>query len=129
MGNSFDERLSRRGQAAPRALEEEHSAGSAALPRCSHTMVEGARFQQRGFPARNAQHFQRLDHASDAERGVLDRLDLEHVPAAGNEIADLPRGLFARKVADRLAVVADELVAKDTCHGPLHRTHPTALFG
>ena len=93
-------------------------------------MAEAVRFQQRVFPARNAQHFARqLDDALHAERAVLDRLDLEHVPAAGNEIADLPRGLFARKVADRLAVVADELVAKDTCHCPLHRTHPTALSG
>ena len=71
----------------------------------------------------------RLDDASYVERRVLDRADLEDVTAAGNEVADRPRVLFARELADRLAALADELVAEDPCHRPLHRLHPTPVPG
>jgi hypothetical protein len=75
------------------------------------------------------EHFAHLDHAADVQRAVFDRADLEHVTAAGDDVADLPRRLLAREVAKRLAGVADELVPKDTCHRPFHDEHPTAVFG
>jgi hypothetical protein len=79
--------------------------------------------------ARNAQHFVRLNHAPDVQGAVLDRADLEDVTAAGDEIADLQRPFLARKVANRLTALGNELVAKDPGNRPLHHGHPTAAHG
>jgi hypothetical protein len=65
------------------------------------------------------------DHTTDLQGAVLDGADLENVTGAGDEVADRPRPFLGREVADRLAVLGDELVAKDACHRPLHDGHPS----
>ena len=77
-------------------------------------------------PARNAQHFARSDDAAHAEDVAVDGLDLVHVTAARDAIADLERVVLARELAERLSALGDELVPKGTCHGALHESHPTA---
>jgi len=82
-----------------------------------------------GTTAFTFEQFAHLDHAADVQGAVFDRADLEDVTAAGDEIADLQRLFLARKVADQLAALGDELIAKDPGNRSLHHGHPTTAHG
>ena len=65
-----------------------------------------------------------LDHAANVQDRVVDLADLEDVPAAGNEVADV-HVVVADKVSDRLALLVDKLVPEGLC-GALHTEQPIA---
>ena len=54
---------------------------------------------------------------------IDDLADLEHVPTAGDDVADLQGIALVREISDRLAVLVDELVVEDL---RLHLSHSTA---
>jgi hypothetical protein len=58
-------------------------------------------------------HLEPLKNAADEQHRVVDLADLEDVPAAGNEVADVHRSVLAGEVPDRLAVLVDELVPEE----------------
>ena len=116
-----------RGVARRRPLVD-GGAGRAALLRARARLgPERSRLPRRG--ARVLVHAARLDHAANVERPVLDRADLEHVTAARDEVADIPRALLAaegRRAARRSRRRAR--YAKRPLHRPLHRLPPYPPF-
>ena len=61
------------------------------------------------------------EDASDLQDRVLDLADLEDVPTARNEVADIHGAVLAGELADRLAALVDELVPEEFClalHAP-----------
>src|SRR5207237_5896035 len=69
------------------------------------------------------------DNATNVERRIVDRADLEHVTAARDQVTDLPHALLAAEVPQRLAGLAHEHVGEQHPCRPLHGLHPTAHFG
>jgi hypothetical protein len=57
-----------------------------------------------------AASLERLDNAANVQHGVVDLADLEDMPAAGNDVADVEDIALVRQVADRLASLVEELV-------------------
>ena len=68
-------------------------------------------------------HAEGLNDAADVQYRVVDLADLEDVPAAGDDVADVQIIAFVCEISDGLAVLVDELEMEDL---RLHASHSTA---